>query len=131
MEIYFRGLPGRDEPIGRPVVDIHLPGVPAGVACLLDTGTRENRFGQWVADLAGIDTADAEERLVGVGGHVTVGRTVEVDLRLGEYHWCAPVSFCDPWPWDFHLLGQEGFLRFFDVCISAAALRMEIVPAAE
>jgi hypothetical protein len=30
------------------------------------------------------------------------------------------VSFCDPWPFAFNLLGQEGFLRFFRLVLCGA-----------
>lgn len=36
--------------------------------------------------------------------------------------------FCDPWPSSFHLLGQEGFLRSFDMRIRAAHLELEVTP---
>lgn len=131
MRVDFRGLPGRDEPVARPLVDIHVPGLPeVGLACLIDTGALGNRFAQWIADAAGIDVSGAERETVAIGGHLVVGRTLDMDLRLGEYHWRAPVSFCDPWPWEFQLLGQEGFLRFFDVCVSASAMTLELTPAA-
>jgi len=40
----------------------------------------------------------------------------------------APVSFCDPWPFAFNLLGQEGFLRFFRLTLCAADCWLEIEP---
>lgn len=58
-----------------------------------------------------------------------IARTLTVGLRLGSHAWEAPVSFCEPWPWDFQLLGQEGFLRFFRVTIEAAAGRLEVTPS--
>jgi hypothetical protein len=39
--------------------------------------------------------------------------------------------FCDPWPWGFQLLGQEGFFRYFRVCFDAADLSMTLEPAAK
>jgi hypothetical protein len=38
------------------------------------------------------------------------------------------VSFCDPWPFAFNLLGQEGFLRHFRLELCAAADWLEIEP---
>jgi len=132
LEIPFRLLPGRAEAVARPLVDVHVAGIErTGLACLVDTGALRNRFGQWIADIADLDLRSCEVETFALGGHLTTGRTVDVDLRLGDYHWRAPVSFCDPWPWDFQLLGQEGFLRYFDVCVSAAALRLDVTPASE
>lgn len=48
------------------------------------------------------------------------GMPVDVRLDLADHAWVAPVSFCDPWPAPFGLLGQEGFLRFFDVELRTA-----------
>lgn len=132
MEIPFRLLPGRAEAVERPLVDVHVAGVSrTGLACLVDTGALRNRFGQWVADAAGIDLAGVETETFAMGGHLAIGRAIEVDLRVGDHYWRAPVSFCDPWPWDFQVLGQEGFLRYFDVGVSASRLRLDVVPAAE
>jgi hypothetical protein len=38
--------------------------------CLVDTGSLHNRFGRWIADLAGIDLAGVEEHPIGIGGVV-------------------------------------------------------------
>ncbi len=37
------------------------------------------------------------------------------------------MSFCQPWPFDFQLLGQQGFLRWFTVNIGAANETLDIV----
>jgi hypothetical protein len=49
-------------------------------------------------------------------------------LTVGETQYAAPVTFCDPWPFGFGLLGQEGFLRFFRVTICAAEWWLEVEP---
>jgi hypothetical protein len=56
---------------------------------------------------------------------------VNVELQLAEFRWEAPVSFCDPWPFDFQVLGQEGFLRWFVVELDAANRTLQIVPNTE
>lgn len=130
MRVPFRALPGRDADVERPLLDVFVDGLAwTGLACLVDTGALHNRFGLWVAEAAGISVHDVEAEAFAIGGHVTLGRTVEVDLRLGEDVWRAPVSFCDPWPWDFQVLGQEGFLRYFDVCVSGAELTLDVTVA--
>ena len=123
----FRVLPGRGEDVARPLLDVRVEGIArTGLACLVDTGALRNRFGLWVAEYAGIDLGGADTETFALGGHVTSGRTAEVDLKVGDEAWRAPVSFCDPWPWDFQILGQEGFLRYFDVCVSAYALTLDV-----
>jgi hypothetical protein len=51
-----------------------------------------------------------------------------VRLTLGDESWEAPVWFCDPWPLGFHLLGQEGFFRWFDVRLRAARYMLDVTP---
>jgi hypothetical protein len=49
-----------------------------------------------------------------------------VQLTIGDVTWDAPVWFCDPWPLAFHLLGQEGFFRWFDVRVRAAHYTVDV-----
>jgi hypothetical protein len=98
--------------------------------CLLDTGALHNRFAAWVADAAGIDLGRADQRLLAVGGFMAVGRRASVQLTLGDVTCEAPVWFCDPWPLAFHLLGQEGFFRWFDVRLRTALYEIEVLPEA-
>lgn len=129
MKIRFRALPGAADVTPRPIVDVHMEGLErTGLGCLLDTGSLHNRFGAWVARAAGIDLTGVAAESIGVGGRATTARTVPVRLRVGDHEWEAPVSFCDPWPWDFNLLGQEGFLRWFRVLIEAANRSMQVTP---
>ena len=132
MRIDFRPLPGPAGDVLRPLVDVAVGGLEdASLACLLDTGSLHNRFAMWVAREAGIDLTGVEPLSVGVGGRPVIARTVAVSLTLGDYRWDAQVAFCEPWPWDFQLLGQEGFLRYFRVVIEAAEHRLEITPNAD
>lgn len=98
--------------------------------CLVDSGALHNRFGAWVADLAEIDLTGTEERSISLGGFTTSAREAVVQLTLGDHTWEAPVWFCDPWPLAFHVLGQEGFFRWFDVRLRTAVYEMEIIPEA-
>jgi Aspartyl protease len=127
VRVGFRPLPGAQDVTPRPVIDVRIQGLPRfGLGCLIDTGSLHNRFGAWVADSAGIDRSGTPAESLGVGGRPTIARTVAVTLAIGEFMWEAPVSFCDPWPWDFQLLGQEGFFRWFRVVIEAADRTLEI-----
>lgn len=127
----FQALPGGDPDLRRPTVPVAIQGLAyAEQQCLIDTGSVGNRFGSWVAELAGIDLAGLEPEPLGIGGARVLGRTARVGLVIGEYTWEAPVSFCDPWPFAFQLLGQEGFLRYFDVRLRTAHYTIEIEPEA-
>lgn len=129
MILPFRGLPGTTGFIPRPVVDVavtHESGT--SLVALCDTGALHNRFASWAADLIGLDLHDVEGEAIGVGGQHLIARTATVSLRIGDVEWEAPVSFCEPWPWGYQLLGQEGFFRWFDVTVRAADRELELTP---
>jgi Aspartyl protease len=128
----FKELPGTTGDYLRPAVPVTVEGIPrAPQLCLLDTGALHNRFGAWVAEAAGIELSDAEEQGLAVGGFQTGARQALVRLTLGDVTWEAPVWFCDPWPLAFHLLGQEGFFRWFDIRVRAARYEIDITPETE
>lgn len=127
MKFQFKELPGRSDDFLRPALPVTVEGLTrAPQLCLLDTGALHNRFGSWVATAAGIDLTDAEEQRIALGGFVTTARSVSIHLAVDDVAWEAVVWFCDPWPLSFHLLGQEGFFRCFDVRIRAARYTVEI-----
>lgn len=129
MKVEFRALPGISGDVPRPLIDVGVQGMEHGlVRCLADTGSLHNRFGLWVARLAGIDLSEIEPHSLGVGGRPVLARTVTVSLALDPFEWEAPVSFCEPWPWDFQILGQEGFFRWFRVVFEAAGRAMQVEP---
>lgn len=129
MRFDFRPLPGMDDPTPRPLLDVRLDGLERGsLVGLVDSGALHNRFGTFVARQAAIDLDGAPPESIALAGRVLTAHTVTVGLQLGEHRWEAPVSFCDPWPWDFQLLGQEGFLRWFRVTFQAADRWMDVEP---
>ena len=129
MRFPVKELPGASKDYLRPAVPVAIEGIPrAPQLCLLDTCALHNRFAGWVALAAGIDLTDADEERFAVGGFVASARRASVQLTLGEVTWEAPVWFCDPWPLAFHLLGQEGFFRWFNVRLRAAVHEIEITP---
>lgn len=128
MRFAFKELPGETRDYLRPVVPVTVEGmIRAPQLCLMDTGALHNRFASWVAEAAGISLAGAEEERFAVGGFHAIGRRADVQLMLGDETWEAPVWFCEPWPLGFHLLGQEGFFRWFDVRLRAAIYEIEVV----
>jgi hypothetical protein len=129
MRFRFTELPGSSTDYRRPLVPVTVDGLPrAPQLCLLDTGALHNRFGGWVARAAGIDLTGAAEQRIAVGGFETRAREAMVRLTLATESWEAPVWFCEPWNLSFHLLGQEGFFRWFDVRVRAAHDSLEITP---
>jgi hypothetical protein len=118
----FLELPGEAYPLRRPVIPVQIEDLEeAPLFCLLDTGSTSNRFGAELAEIAGVPLArPLDQKEIVVGGVRTTGRCVRVHLTVGSYRFEAPTWFCEPWPFAFGLLGQEGFFRFFRVTISAA-----------
>ena len=130
MRFSFLELPGERRPLLRPVVPVQLEDLEqAPLLCLLDTGAIDNRLGADLASIAGVSLTDAlDEDEIAVGGTRTRGVCVRVDLTIGDVRYEAPVWFCDPWPFGFGLLGQEGFFRFFRVTICAGGGWLECRP---
>jgi len=129
LRFQFLELPGTGSPPGRPAIPVEFEDLEIGPQlCLVDTGTIANRFGWWLADAAGIDLTHAPEEKVDVGGVSTLARHSRANLTISGHRYDAPVTFCDPWPFAFNLLGQEGFLRYFRVTICAKEFWLEVEP---
>ena len=129
MRFEFLELPGDPSPLTRPVIPVQIEDLDdAPQLCLVDTGATTNRFGAWLAEATGIDLRGAPETRIAVGGLITNARYARADLAVAGIRYDAPVSFCDPWPFAFNLLGQEGFLRFFRVTLCAAEGWLEVEP---
>ncbi len=128
-EVEFLELPGEGPALVRPVVPVQVEDLEeAPQLCLVDSGSIANRFGAWLADATGIDLEGAPETTLHVGGLTTTARHARADLTIAGVRYDAPVSFCDPWPFAFNLLGQEGFLRFLRVTLCAADGWLEVEP---
>lgn len=128
MRFSFLELPGDPAGYPRPVVPVAVEGSTTYQQCLIDTGALHNRFARWLAEAVGLDLTDGRTSRIALGGTLTDGVTVPVRLAIGDAAWQAPVTFCDPWPAPFQLLGQEGFLRFFRVTIRAASYTLDCDP---
>ena len=129
MRFEFTELRGETRGLPLPVLAVQLEDLEdAPQYCLVDTGATTNRFGIWLAETAGIDLAGAPQDEVVVGGVKTTARHARAALTIAGHRYDAPVTFCDPWPFPFSLLGQEGFLRFFRVTLCAAEYWLEVEP---
>lgn len=127
MRFAFLELPGGGSTLLRPVVPVQVEDLEeAPQLCLVDTGSTHNRFGAWLAEATGIDLTGAPETDLAVGGVLTKARHARCELTIAGVRYDAPVTFCDPWPLAFNLLGQEGFLRFFRVELCAAEGWLEL-----
>jgi len=125
----FLELPGEGTTLARPVVPVQVEDLEeAPQVCLVDSGSTTNRFGLWLARATGVDLDGAPETEVLIGGGRTRAFHARVDLTIAGVRYNAPVTFCDPWPYAFNLLGQEGFLRFFRVELCAAEGWLNVEP---
>ena len=70
-------------PVARPSPQVAILGSDDTVRflCLVETGSLQNQFGIWVADLAGVDVTGAAEQAIGIGGTSFSARTVTATLR--------------------------------------------------
>lgn len=129
MRFNFIELPGEGSTLVRPVVPVQVEDLEeAPQLCLVDTGATTNRFGAWLAAATGIDLTAAPASTVVLGGLTATARHARAELTVAGVRYDAPVTFCDPWPFAFNLLGQEGFLRFFRVTICAAEGWLDVAP---
>jgi hypothetical protein len=129
MRFWFLELPGEGLGLSRPVIPVQIEDLEeAPQLCLVDSGATTNRFGAWLAEATGIDLRDAPSSKVDVGGLTTTARLARAQLTIAGARYDAPMTFCDPWPFAFNLLGQEGVLRFFRVTICAAEDWLEVEP---
>ncbi|HVA43661.1 MAG TPA: hypothetical protein VNF50_09265 [Acidimicrobiales bacterium] len=113
----------------RPLLDVAVAGLDdATFSCLADTGSVNSLLPAWIAKEAGLDLQQIEARSLVVGGATTEARFLPVPLTAAAYTWEAEVGFCDPWPYDWGLLGQLWFFRYFIVTFRAADFQFEVVP---
>lgn len=128
MRFDFLELPG-EAALPRPVVPVQVEDLDdAPQLCLVDSGATTNRLGRWIADAVGIDLTSAPQETVALGGGTVTAWRARADLSIAGHRYDAPVTFCDPWPFAFGLLGQEGFLRFFRVTLCANEFWLEVEP---
>jgi hypothetical protein len=114
-------------PLVRPAIPVQVEDLAeAPQLCLVDTGATTNRFASWLAEAVGIDLRGAPEEDLLVAGVRCRAVHARADLTVADSRYDAPITFCEPWPFAFNLLGQEGFLRFFRVTICAAEAWLDV-----
>ena len=117
----------------RPALLVHLEGLSeAPLRCLVDSGSVANRLPATLATLAGLSLDDAlDEDRIAIAGLTTTGWLLRAGVTVSGETLDLPIWFCDPWPWSFGLLGQEGFFRHFRVTFCAAEGWLEVVRESE
>lgn len=129
MRFAFAELPGELHGLPRPILPVQVENLEQALQlCLVDTGAVTTRFGRWLADAAGIDLLHAPSETIVVAGLTTTAWHARADLGIAGIRYDAPVTFCNPWPFSFGLLGQEDFLRFFRVTLCAKEFWLEVEP---
>ena len=126
--VLYTELPG-DAGWPRPLLDISVAGLDeATFPCLVDSGSLNSLLPRWVGEIIGLSLDHVEPRRLVVGGAVTEARFCPVPLMAGEHGWEAEVGFAHPWPYEWGLLGQLSFFRYFTVIFRASDFEFEIVP---
>lgn len=99
-----------------------------------DTGADDTVFPLWVAGVAGVDLSSAvtQEIMLAGRGRPVDARFVSVRLRITDgrretYEWTALVGFV-PVPLRNGLLGQAGFLQFFNADFRGADREVILTP---
>jgi Aspartyl protease len=88
--------------------------------CLIDTGALRNLMPLDLAHEAGVDLDEWPTETVSAGGRDYRAHHARCSLTVAGRTFEAPVSFCEGWLPSFGLLGQDGFLRYFRLEMSAA-----------
>jgi hypothetical protein len=131
--IAFRRVPvGTADVLLRPLLDVYVDAqgtVPQ--TCLLDTGAAGVRLSAEIARAAGTALPEAPNAPDLIAGGVRsqtyrVQHRLSVELDGAAVSWTAPVSFCDPWPHPFGLLGLAGFFDVFDVLLQGLDRRFDL-----
>ena len=136
--IAFRPVPGRARGAPRPLLDIYFEAtMTAAQTSLLDTGAAGVRLSAELARALGVELPDAPNApdviAGGVRSHAYRLQRQQLAVELGGtlVKWTAPVTFCDPWPHPFGLLGLAGFFDSFDVLFQGRDNRFDITGRGE
>lgn len=119
-----------------PLVPVFLSGPNGGWTrdCLLDSGADDTLFPETAAlalgiDLTGAPTASATQ----ANGSVIQYRYASATLRVSDGNesceWVAVIGFTN-YPLRWPLLGQTGFLQFFDVTLLGTSREIVLMPNA-
>ena len=120
----------------RPVLAVRIAGPARSLLLdgLLDTGSDDTVFEEWVAATIGVDLSQAAERQVGLVGRTSLVRCryAPVELRITDgiretYQWTTLVGFVST-HLRYSLLGHASCLQFFDAHFRGADREVELTP---
>ena len=120
----------------RPVLAVRISGPARSLLLdgLLDTGSDDTVFEEWVAAAVGVDFSHAPERLVGLVGRSNLVRCryAPVELRITDgihetYQWTTLVGFVAT-HLRYSLLGHASCLQFFDTTFRGADQEVVLTP---
>lgn len=129
----FRPVPGLPGSPARPLLDVYLDeAATIPQTCLLDSGAGGVRLSAELARALGVPLSGAPNAPDIVAGAVRsqvydVRHRLTVEVLGEQIAWTAKVSFCDPWPHPFGLLGLVGFFDVFDVLFQGRDRRFDLV----
>ena len=127
--VRYTELPGVTGTAPRPLLDVSLADLGSVLLpCLVDSGAVNTLLPSWPAEVAGLNLAGAEERVLGVGGALVRARLTVIRMAAAGLTWEAEVGFCDAWPYAWGLLGHQSFFRWFTVTFRAADFEFELDP---
>ncbi len=120
----------------RPITAVRISG-PGGTWLLdglLDSGSDDTIFPEWLAGIVGLDLHLATEQEIHLAGRAKPLRCryLSAQLRITDgkqetYEWDGVVGFVAV-PMKFPLLGQAGFLHYFDVSFLGADHMAVLIP---
>jgi len=120
----------------RPVLAVRITGPARSLLLdgLLDTGSDDTVFEEWVAAALALDLSHAPERQVGLVGRANLVRCryAPVGLRITDglretYQWTTLVGFVST-HLRYSLLGHAGCLQFFDAIFRGADQEVVLTP---
>lgn len=118
MKFDFGALPG--SVIRRPLIEVSLAGnTDIRFPALVDSGATSNKFDIAIADALGIDASAGPVDSFAAGGARHTGNIVDLELRIGRWTWCAPITFVHNWEHPHGILGIDGFFDNFSVRFEA------------
>ena len=140
---YLAGVARRPQPaLGgsllrhRPLMPVQFsqPGSPVTRTSILDSGADDTVLPDWIASALGLDLTGFEERPIGMIGRAPLScRYAPVEIQISDgvretYRWTAVVGFVSATALVRPLLGQAGFLQYFDAEFRGADLEVFLNP---
>lgn len=129
MIVPYKEIPGPAHGWPRPILPVAIADMDETTyPCLVDSGALNTLLPRWLADAAGLNLRQGQAQTLAVPGATAKAVFLDVHLTAAGHSWEASVGFCHPWPFDWGLLGQRSFFRFFTVEFRAVDFEFEVTP---